>query len=138
MKIWMSGEIQSTVSKQFRFALLAIEPAFNEYFGGLSFGSGLVEIDYLPIIREIESDDFDEVKRYTKKDRSAEFRLKIPYEMCLKADQKEMTILMLASLRRAVGILQTMKIKDFDAKAFGEEFDRFLDVFYEAKLADPE
>ncbi|WP_426175623.1 Imm44 family immunity protein [Massilia sp. TWR1-2-2] len=122
MKIFISGEIQSGVYDLYRIAARKIEQAFSEHFGDKAFGSSLVDLTYIAIIRNIESGTFNEVKKYRKKEHSVEFRLKIPFAACLLADTAEMTRLVAASLHRAIALLKDMKIPDFDCDAFESEF----------------
>jgi hypothetical protein len=122
MKLFISGEIQAEVGNVYRVASLQIEKAFNAHFVELAFGSGLVSLTYLSIIRRIESTTYGEVKKYRKKERSAEFRLKIPLDVCLLADTSEMTRLIAKSLHRAIDLLKEMQIPDFDCDAFELEY----------------
>jgi hypothetical protein len=125
MKIWMSGEIQSDIAEGYDRARKQIEAAFNRSFAERDFGEGLVELAYIAIIRKIDSPDYGEVKKYSKRDRSAEFRLKIPHEIFLRANDHERTRLVAASVLRAVGLLRDLKIKNFDHPTFDAEFTAF-------------
>ena len=122
MEIFISGEIESEVANVYRISTLAIRRAFNAQFTDRSFGSGLVEMTYVAIIIRLNSPSYCEVKKYSKKQRSAEFRLKIPLDTCLLADIAEMTQLAAASLHRAIVYLKEMKIPDFDYEAFEAEY----------------
>jgi hypothetical protein len=122
MKIFISGEVQSEVGNVYRIAMLKIEQVFNAHLAEHRFGSGLVKMAYIAIIRRIDSPTFDEVKKYRTREHSAEFRLKILFKDCLLADTAEMTRLVAASLHRAITLLKDMRIPDFDCDAFESEF----------------
>ena len=118
MKIWMSGEIQSDIAAGHRNARKEVEGAFNAFFAERDFGAGLIELAFITIIRNLDSADYGEIRQYSRRRRTAEFRLKISHEVFLKADDRGQVRLLAASVLRAVSLLRELKIKDFDYVAF--------------------
>lgn len=117
----MSGEVQADVYDGYAKARREIEAVFNLKFAEKSFGPGLIKLAYIGILRAIDSPDFDEVKKYKKRDQTAEFRLKIPHEVFLHASDPERIELVVASVLRAVKLLSELKIQDFDCGALEAE-----------------
>lgn len=126
MRLWMSGEIQNDIADAYRAARQSVQKTFNQEFEEKSFGPGLVELAYIAIIREIESDDYREIKRYSKKDKDVEFRLAIPHTACVQADPAQMLALVVDSVTRAVGMLGSLKIPDFDVAGFQSAYLAFV------------
>lgn len=75
---------------------------------------------------QTEMPEFGEVKKYHKKDRSAEFRLKIDYLTFKSADLVEKKALFKKSLLRAVFLTGDLKIKGLDSKQFLADVERVL------------
>lgn len=122
MKIWMSAEIQSTVSAAYTKAYKSIEPVFNEFFREKFYGNGLVKIVYIAIIREVDVEGYKEVKRYHKKDCDVEFRLKISHVEFLHANEKVQLKMVTDSVMRAIKLIPELKkIPHFDYFAFESE-----------------
>jgi hypothetical protein len=121
MKIWMSGEVQADVYDGYVNARKKIEAVFNAKFSEKDFGLGVIKLAYVGILRAIDSQDFDEVKKYRKREQTVEFRLKIPHNVFLLASDPERIELVAASLLRAVKWLPEMQIKDFDCETFEAE-----------------
>jgi hypothetical protein len=121
MKIWMFGEIQSDIADGYGSARKEIEKAFNKNMAEKNFGQELVELAYIGIIKRIDSPEYGEIKKYTKRDRTAEFRLKIPYDFFLQANECERIKLVATSVLRTVSLARELKIKDFDCDVFEAE-----------------
>ena len=119
MKIWMSGEIQADAYDAYVKNRKLVTQKFNEYFENKNYGDGLLETAYIGIIREIDSPDYDEIKRYHKKDKDVEFRLKIAHDVFLVSDENKQLKLVAQSVMRAIKLIPELKkIPDFDYAAF--------------------
>lgn len=115
MKIWMSGEVQSDVADDYRKLRKEIEQSLNAVFSGRDYGAGLAEWD---VIAMIFGDDgpkeYKEVKKYNKRDKSTEFRLRIDYQKFKHGDDAARRKLILDVLDHSLSILDSMKIPDID------------------------
>lgn len=125
MKIWMSGEIQEDVYDGYVRAERNIESLINENLKDAQLGDGLVKLAYIAIIKSIESSDYPEIKKYRKRDRTAEFRLKIPHGAFLNArNDMERHRLVAGSLVRAIRLLPEFGIENFDYEGFEANIER--------------
>jgi hypothetical protein len=121
MDLWMSGEIQSDIGDDYRNARKDIVSITNDFLNGKEYGEGLKSWNYIAIIREIESEDYNEVHKYNKRNKETEFRLKINYNIFRSADNKEKKKLICQSLVRSISILQDIGISNFDIKQFKDD-----------------
>ncbi|MEO7702081.1 MAG: Imm44 family immunity protein [Opitutus sp.] len=115
MELWTSGEIEHSISDVYRDARKAVESAVNGSFKNADFGAGLREVAYIAIIRKIDSSDFKEVKKYSSREKSAEFRLKISFADFSAAGSERATQLIAESVLRAFSLLKTLSISNFDS-----------------------
>lgn len=109
----MSAEIQRDVSPQYTAALNEIEPAINAAIGGTDYGP-FTRWSFIAIVREEDDPDYDEVKKYRKKDRVFEFRLKIEYATFKAADDLGKRKLIVASLLRSIDEMRNLVPKGID------------------------
>ena len=110
----MSAEIQSDVSDQFSTANNDIEPAVNTALAGTDFGSGFSSLVIIHIIRLIDHPDYPEVRRYHKKDKDFEFRLKIRHADFKAAGALGQRRLLMENILRAVDEMKKMAVKDVE------------------------
>jgi hypothetical protein len=122
MKLWMSAEIQSDVADDYRSIRKPLEVAFNSRFGDEEYG--LDEFNYIAVIRAIESADFPEVCKFRQHEKSAEFRLRIPYTDFRQGDLLRKRVLVCDSLIRAIRMLSQCKFCTVDPDALEAEFIR--------------
>ena len=114
--IWISGEIQADVDDDFGPASNEIEAAINSSLASKAFGKGFARLSLIPIIRLIDSPDYDEIRKYHKKDRDFEFRLKIPHAKFKAADPVGQRRLIMENILRAVDEMKKMRVKDVDCE----------------------
>ena len=80
LKFWFSGEVQGDIYDEYRLARKEVVEALNAAFNARDIGIGVESWDLIPIIRAEDHPDYDEVRKYDRKDKSMEFRLKINHE----------------------------------------------------------
>lgn len=128
MKFWFSGELQRDIAKAYGAVSTEIEARLNEELGAKSYSPDLEKLAFLPVIMQTEMPEFGEVKKYHKKDKSAEFRLKIDYQTFKNADAAEKKSLFKKSLLRAVFLTGDLKIKALDSKQFLSDVEKVLQL----------
>jgi hypothetical protein len=127
---WMSGEIQNDVGDYYRIARNIIEPVLNQCVEGKSYGEGLKEWAYLAIILKPGIDEYyPEIKRYRKKKREVEFRLKIDHAKFLEGDSKMHLKLLSQSVLRSLELMKEMNIKNFDLPQLIVDVNRGLSEY---------
>ena len=89
MKLWMSDEIQADVGDVHRRARQDVENAINDKLSDSDYGSGVSKWAFISIIREEDSDDYGEIRRYDKRRKVVEFRLKIDHSQFKQAAATE-------------------------------------------------
>ncbi len=129
MKFYSTAEVYKTVSDKLMKLQNQIEHKINQFLENKNYGDGLEHWRYLSVINPpaiYEAGFFPETKRYVKKEKSVEFRLRIDYEEMLKANEKEASKLICDSILRSVDIAESelkigknlIHIKDFDFQSF--------------------
>lgn len=116
LRFWMSGEIQGDIDDaSYIAARKAVEQAVNAQLGERDYGRGLKLWAYLSIILNPEIDRYyPEVKRYSKRKKEVEFRLKIDHNQFVHGDHKTHLRLLAESVLRSLDLMQEMNIKDLD------------------------
>ncbi len=115
MKFWMSGEVQSDVGDVHRESRKIIETAVNKGISEKSYGSGLKLWAYLAVILDSKTDPYyPEVKKYSKRKKEVEFRLKIDHQKFLKGGPETHLRLLSESVLRSLELMREMRIKDLD------------------------
>ena len=112
--LWMSGELQGDISDAYSAASNEIEAAINAALKEQSFGGGFNSLNLIPIILDFEDPTYKEVRRYHKKRRDFEFRLKIPHAVFKAASPLGQRRLVMQNILRAVDEMRKMRVKDVD------------------------
>lgn len=112
--LWISGEIQADVDDDFGPASHEVEAAMNAALLGLDFGKGFNSLNLVPIIRLFDSTDYDEIRKYHKKRRDFEFRLKIPHASFKTADEVGQRRLVVKNILQAITEMRKMAVRDVD------------------------
>lgn len=112
--IWISGEIQADVGDAFRLAANEVEETMNDTLNGRSFGDSFGRLCLIPILRMIDSPDYDEIRKHHKKRQDFEFRLKIPHAVFKAASPLGQRRLVVQNILRAVAEMRKMRVKDVD------------------------
>ncbi|MFH1932546.1 MAG: Imm44 family immunity protein [Pseudomonadota bacterium] len=130
IRFWMSGKIQSDVGDYYREASNIIEAVLNQYVEGENYGEGLKEWGFIAIILKSGFDEYyPEIKRYRKKKREVEFRLKINYKKFLKGNAETHLKLMAESVLRSFDLMREMNIKDFDLERLTSDVTQCLSKY---------
>lgn len=114
IKLWMSGEIMREISRDFQSAESDIETAINSVLDASDYGDGIVKWYHIPIILDFDDSDFCELKRYSRKKRQAEFRLRIPYMLFKESDSRTQRKLIMDMILRSIDEMKAMGIPNFD------------------------
>lgn len=122
----MSGEIQKEVYDAYRAARKTIEIRVNERLEGEDYGKGLEEWAYIAIIRAVDSDDYPEIFKYSKRNKEAEFRLKINYNQFESGSPETQRKLISASLLRALKMMPEIGVKDIDYNRLMKDISQVL------------
>ena len=126
MELWMSGEIQHDVAEAYRKARNLIEDTVNESIKDNDYGEGLRRWSYIAIIRAEDSEDYGEVKKYWKKRKEAEFRLKIDHAAFLSADMAHHIRLISQSLLSCIRMMPEIGVTNFNFDRFNEDVTKCL------------
>ena len=115
IEFWMSGEIEINVDDSHRTARKIIEKQVNESIGTNHYGEGLKLWSYLAIILDSKTAPYyPEVKRYSRRKKEVEFRLKINHRKFLEGSPETHLRLLSESVLRSLKLMHEMKIKDLD------------------------
>jgi hypothetical protein len=115
MQLWMSGELQSDIGEAYRSARKEIESKINEYISSRSYGEGVQKWAFIAIIAPPRTTQYyPEVRKYWKRDRTAEFRILIDYEAFKRADPPGHRTLIAQALIASLQIATRMNIPNFD------------------------
>ena len=125
MKIFITGETYKTVGEKMRLIDIQLQPKLNEEISNKNYGQGIFHWGYISICCPPELYNggfFKEIKKYTKKRKEIDIRLRIAYEAMLKANEKEVYKLFCDSFLRSIDIAENeLEIKDFDFRAFRKD-----------------
>ena len=114
--LWISGEIMADIGEDFRLAANEVEDSFNAALDRLDFGRGFSRLCLIPIVLSEDGPNYGEVRRYHKKRRDFEFRLKIPHAAFKAADTLGQRRLIMENILRAVEEMKKMRVKDVDCE----------------------
>lgn len=116
LRFWMSGEIQGDIDDgSFILVRKTVEEAVTQSIEDKSYGQGLKLWAYLAIILEPNTDRYyPEVKRYSKRKKEVEFRLKIDHQQFLQGDRQTHLRLLSESVLRCLELMRDMHIKGLD------------------------
>jgi len=120
MKLWMSGEIQADVDSAYMKARNVIQPAVNRLLAAVSIPGKVDEWDFIAIIREEDSPDFDEVVKKSAQGKELEFRLKIPHAEFLAASPADRIGLIFKALSLSVDLMAQLGVSTDTQKALRE------------------
>ena len=126
MELWMSGEIQVSVYDSYRKARSKIENAVNNCLKVNDYGKGLNEWAYIAIIKEEETQKYNEIAKYSPKKKEVEFRLKIDYITFLNGDAKKHIQLISASLIRAINMMSDIGVKNINFIKLLDDIEKCL------------
>ncbi|SHI17478.1 Imm44 family immunity protein [Desulfosporosinus lacus] len=120
MEIFMSGEIDTTISEAFREIRNEIKQKLkilevNDY------GNAVQNLGIIPIIVNLEPElesagFFKERKLYKKKTKDADYRLRIDYESFLNANYEKKKLLIIKNVVDCIRLLGKKVKKDFAAE----------------------
>lgn len=111
MKLWMSGEIDLSVSESFRETRKAVEASVNlKLMEAKTQIDGFIKWAFIAIIREEDSPDYDEVVKKDAKRGVLEFRLKLSHNEFLQADKKAKQLMLLSALNRSVDLMGNLGV----------------------------
>lgn len=122
MKFWMSEEVMSDVGSAYMDARKEVESFLNQRLSGKNYGEGLDELAFIGMVLSADGPPYKEVKKYTKKDKTAEFRLRIDHATFKSADERGQRSLIAEAVARAIALLPTLGIRGFDHENFERDF----------------
>ncbi|MBN1795293.1 MAG: hypothetical protein JW804_01340, partial [Sedimentisphaerales bacterium] len=115
LTFWMSGEIEGDVYDDYDLTENTIENNIKNFINNKNYGTGIKLWSFLTILLEPNTDPYyPEIKRYSRKNKQVEFRLKIDYKKFRDGNDKSRLKLLAESVLRSVKLMREMKIKDFD------------------------
>ena len=115
MRLWMSGEIWHEIAEPFRLAQLEVESAVNKWLAERDYGSGLVELAFIPMVTPAGIGYPSERKSFHRKARKLECRLKLDYSTFAAATSAHQRQLIVRGLLRCVEIARSKRVSAFDA-----------------------
>lgn len=114
MKLWMSGEIQHDIAEGYRQARLVVQSKVNERLQRITLNTNLDQWAFIGIIRPDDHPDYQEVKKFDKRHRTIEFRLKIDHAQFLSGSHAERVVLIIQALRRSVDLMNALGVDSDD------------------------
>lgn len=124
MRLWMTEEIQADVDDAFTEIRKEIEHTTNAWLKLEDYGEGIEKWTFISIVLPKNDRFLDEVQRYTKRTRIAEFRLYVSHESFKKGDKPKQLKLVCQALVRSLKLMADMKIPSFDQKRLLADFER--------------
>lgn len=126
IQFFMTGEIESSVNNKLNFfGTNSIAGKIKSYVSARDYGPGVSDWAHIVICMTpdtYEAGFFKEIKKYTKKDKEVELRLRIDYDEMLTADENEVNKLICESILRGVDIVEhELKVKDFNFGGFRDD-----------------
>jgi len=122
MKFFITSEMDEIVANKVRFNRNSVEQKIKELIKEKNYGSGISYWGHIIICcapEAYEAGLFKEIRKYSKKEKEVELRLRIEYEDMLRADKKKVFKLISESILKGVDIAESeFKINDFDFKSF--------------------
>ena len=100
MKIWMTGEIDSSVSEKYRNVRVSLEKEINEFLSEIEIGINTWM--FVSIILKSVDDDFPEIYKYHRSKNRFESRVKVDYESFHTSDVQAARLLIIGGLLKAL------------------------------------
>ncbi|MEP6622672.1 MAG: hypothetical protein ABJE47_25345 [bacterium] len=122
MQLWMSTECWHEVADAWRAARAVIEPRVNDMLAGRRYGDGVAKWVYISMISP-SGMGLPERNRMDRKARELEFRLLVPYDLFATSDAIGAQRILVASLRRSLGLAANKRIPDFAIADLRRDFD---------------
>jgi len=124
MKIWMSGELQDDIGIAAGQASNEVENTLNASLGDRDYGPAVKEWSLIPIITPREDERWGEIRKYHKRRKDAEFRLKINHAKFKAATPVGQRALICACLLRSIDLFPLLNVTGFDQQAFRADLER--------------
>lgn len=105
--------MQADIADAYRLARLDVKQAVESALSERDYGAALTRLNLISIILEDDS-GFDEIKKYHKKDRQFEMRLKIPHQQFRVADEQFQRQMVAYTLVRAVKEMRALGVPGID------------------------
>lgn len=122
MNFFATAEAYNTISRKLVDIQNVISAKLNSLLKEKKYGNGILDWGHISICNPAEFYEagfFNEIRKYYKKEKDLDLRLKIDYEAMLKADEQEVFGLVCESILRGVDIAEhELKINNFDFRAF--------------------
>lgn len=123
MKLWMSAEAWIDVSDTYRKARNQIEEAVNRALSDRDYGKGVRKWAFLAIMLPPDiQQDYPEVYKYHKSDKSVEFRLRVDLEAFKAGDESTHKRLICEALLHSLNMLDEKSLPYFDHKQLRSDF----------------
>jgi hypothetical protein len=120
MRFWMSGEVQDDIADAHRIARKEIEQALTSELSACDYG--LQQWAFISMITPwVDDEDYPEVKRYRKKERTVEFRLRIDHKRFKAASPTVQLRLLAESALRSFDLLVEKKPPGVKAEALRDD-----------------
>jgi hypothetical protein len=110
--LWISGEIMADIGDDFRLAANEVEAELNARLISEHFGDGFGSLNLIPIVLDETGPPYGEVRRYHKRRRDFEFRLRIPHDAFKQADPTMKRRLIVENVLQAVEEMKGMRVRD--------------------------
>jgi len=112
MILWMSAEMQTDVVQGFREVRKEVEIAVNKLLEPLTLNEKAEKWAVIAVIRDTESEDYNEVVKRSSAGKVLEFRLKISHDEFLVASRNQRICLVFQMLARSADLMQQLKVSD--------------------------
>jgi hypothetical protein len=118
MKIWISGETKDDVEEGFRPARNDVDQTLNAALADRNYGPAVEKWALIPIILPFEDERWGEIRKYHKRRKVVEFRLKINHTKFKAATPARQRALICACLLRSIDLFPLLKVNGFDYQTF--------------------
>lgn len=122
MRFWLSGEVMADVAEAYREVRKEVEGHLTSRLADASYGPGIDRLVFVAVISSLGGEWFPELRKYHRKEKDAEFRLRIDHAAFLVADERMRRVMVCEALSRAIGLISTLPVNGFDTDRFLRDF----------------
>jgi len=127
----MSGELDATIGNKYGVLAYAIESELNKALKDKNYGSAIENIGIIPVIitqELLNAGFFKERRLFKRKEKSADYRLRINYEKFMSGNDVTRRLLIIKNIIVSIRDLGRKAKKDFDAQSLENDILATLGV----------
>jgi hypothetical protein len=127
----MSGELDTTIADKYRILAYPMEAELNNALIDKNYGSAIEDIGIIPVLitpELLNAGFFKERRLFKRKEKSADYRLRINYEKFLNGNDVTRRLLIIKNIIVSIRDLGRKAKKDFDAQSLENDILATLGV----------